>query len=205
MANKFKIDIICSMFLAAVCFNAAAIAEDSFRQNTFYTTTEKTTATISDQDLAKKIQDKIGSGWFSKGYEQVGVRVNNGNVILQGTVKTAGDKEKLDKEVRNIEGVQSLNSQVTVADTTTNSKEERSYPNDTYATAADEQLNKKIRDNVSRGWLWNSYKDITLSTTNGVVTIRGSVADASDQQKLLSEIQKVDGVKTVQSNLTINK
>src|ERR1700722_12481839 len=32
----------------------------------------------------------------------------------------------------------------------------REFSQDTYATAADDQLNKKIRDKVSRGWLWNS-------------------------------------------------
>lgn len=67
-----------------------------------------------DQDLAKKIRDKIGSGWFRKGYDDVQVQVRNGNVLLQGTVKTWEDKEKVEKEVNKIHGVKSVNSQISV-------------------------------------------------------------------------------------------
>lgn len=81
-------------------------------------------------------------------------------------------------------------------------KEQRQFPQDTYATPADEELNKKIRDSVSRGWLWNSYKDVTLQTSNGIVTLAGTVKNQDDQQKLVSEILKVEGVKSVKSNLT---
>ncbi|HEY4831554.1 MAG TPA: BON domain-containing protein [Waddliaceae bacterium] len=70
--------------------------------------------TSSDQDLAKKIRDKIGSGWFRKGYDEVQVQVRKGNVMLQGSVKTREDKEKVEKEVRNINGVRNVNSQISV-------------------------------------------------------------------------------------------
>ncbi len=58
---------------------------------------------------------------------------------------------------------------------------------------------------MSRGWLWDSYKDIRLNTTNGVVSIEGTVDSLNDQQKLIDEIQKVEGVKSVKSNLRIVK
>jgi osmotically-inducible protein OsmY len=67
-----------------------------------------------DQDLGKKIRDKIGSGWFTKGYDEVEVQVRNGNVMLQGTVKTPEDREKVEKEVHNIDGVRSVNNQIRI-------------------------------------------------------------------------------------------
>jgi osmotically-inducible protein OsmY len=158
---------------------------------------------VSDQDLGRKIRDKIGSGWFSRGYDKVVVRVNNGTVTLEGIVKTWGDKEKVEKEVRNIEGVKSVNSQISVEDINSKDKEQKQYPQDIYATSADEQLNKKIRDNTSRGWLWNSYKNVVLNTSNGVVTLEGNVDSASDKQKLVNEIQKIEGVKAVKDSLRV--
>ncbi len=158
---------------------------------------------VSDQELSSKIHDKIGSGYFSKGYDQVTVQVKDGVVTLQGQVQNIDDKNKLDKEVRNMNGVKELNSEVTVVE---KGKDNRSheFAQDTYLTSADEQLNNKIRDKVSRGWLWNSYKNVKLKTSNGVVTLEGNVNDLSDQQKIMTEIQKVEGVKQVKSDLKIN-
>lgn len=240
---------------------------------TTYRSGEMTATSASDQEILKKIQDKIGPGWFTQGYDQVKAQVNNGVVTLRGAVKTWKDKEKVENEVRNIHGVRTLNSQISVEEpssnqpytyrdtqsypstqsssstpyqqsmtyrdsqsyqqsnqyqpypqSTTTYKDTQTYssngyknqtyayrdsqaadfPNDNFATASDEQLNKRIRDNVSRGWLWNNYKDVSLNTQNGLVTLEGTVDDMNDQQKLIMEIQKIDGVKGVRSNLRIN-
>jgi osmotically-inducible protein OsmY len=163
---------------------------------------------VSDQDIQKAVRKKIGPGWFSSGYEQINVQVYNGNVTLQGAVKSLSDKEKIEREVREIKGVKNLNSQLVVQDSsknenTHNSKQAKEFPHDTAASSADDQLNKKIRDNVSRGWLWNSYKEVRLNTNNGNVSLEGTVRSLDDQQKLINEVQKVEGVRTVRSNLTI--
>lgn len=170
-------------------------------QNT--TGTSFQAGTFNDQELDKKIHNKIGSGWFTTGYDHVTVQVNDGVVTLGGYVKTLEDKVKVEKEVRNIPGVRDLNSQISLQDASSTSKTDRQFPQDNYATPADDQLNKKIRDDVSRGWLWNSYKDVTLNTVNGVVTLNGTVDSIKDQQKLINEIQKVNGVKSIKSNLKI--
>jgi osmotically-inducible protein OsmY len=160
---------------------------------------------ISDQDLAKRIHDKIGEGYFSKGFDQVNVQVKEGAVTLTGPVRTNDDKEKVEKEVRNIDGVKKLTSQITVQEPGAKEKSTRDFAQDTYATAADDQLNQKIRDKVSRGILWDSYKEVVLNTSNGTVTLEGFIDTVGDQQKLMTELQKIDGVKIVKSNLKIQK
>jgi osmotically-inducible protein OsmY len=75
------------------------------------------------------------------------------------------------------------------------------FPQDISATPADKQLNMKIRDNVSAGYLWNSYETIRLNTTDGNVTIDGTVDSLQDQQKLVDGVRKIDGVKNVTTNL----
>ena len=64
-------------------------------------------------------------------------------------------------------------------------------------------MNKKIRESVSKGILWDSYKEVFLNTNNGVVTLRGTVETSTDQQKLINDIKRIAGVKSVQSDLKI--
>lgn len=204
-----------SIFLALVLgLNLSAFADyyqnqdaspsnDSYYSSDSQPNNTRSTSNVSDQELTKKINDKIGPGWFTKGYDQVNFQVNNGFVTLQGSVKTQEDKEKVEKIVRDIDGVKGVNSRIAVQDQNPSDRQQKQFSQDKAATSADDQLNKKIRDNVSRGWLWNSYTDVFLNTANGTVTIEGTVDSMKDQQKLVNEIQKVDGVRNVRSNLTI--
>jgi osmotically-inducible protein OsmY len=157
-----------------------------------------------EQQLQKKIHDKLKGGWFTKGYPGVSAQIVNGDVTLTGVVASTKDKEKIDKEIREIEGVRSLNSQIRVENPTVTDKKNE-FPQDSYKTPQDEQLNKKIREKVSEGWVWDSYKNVTINTDNGVVTIGGSIKNLEDQNKLVNEIEKINGVKSVISNLTVRE
>ena len=169
------------------------------------------TAQMPDAELAKQIQDKLDSGWFSKSYAGVTAQVNNGNVVLQGQVASWEDKSKLESEIRNMKGVASLNSQITVRDqnamerpTQNMDEQPRSeFPQDKAMTPTDRQLNQKIRDNISKSWFGTNYNEIALNTKNGIVTLEGTIKNPGDQQKLVSEIQKIEGVKSVRSDLRI--
>lgn len=166
-----------------------------------YTTSD--VPAVADQQLVKNIQEKLNDGWFSKNYPNINIAVRNGNVTLSGIVETSSEKEEIEKEVRNMEGVRSLDSsriKVQVRDS-----ESREFPQDSYLTPEDEQLNKKIRENISKGWLWDSYKEISLNTKNGTVTLTGHVNSIEDQYKLQQEIQKINGVKSVISDLKIKE
>jgi osmotically-inducible protein OsmY len=159
----------------------------------------------SDAELTKRIQDKLNPGWFSQGYQGISVNVKNGKVTLKGTVDTQIDKEDLEKDIRNMEGVRSLDSQLSVQEPgKAEDREENRYPQDTYSNKADQQLNLKIRDKIS-GILWDSYKDVSLNTKNGVVVLEGRVSNLKDQQSLMNKIQKIEGVKSVKSNLRIDE
>lgn len=173
----------------------------------------------ADAELAKQIQNKLDSGWSSKSYPGVSTLVSNGNVVLQGQVGTWDDKSKVEEEVRSMKGVVSLNSQVTVGNQNTleksaqtkmeqtgQSKMELSgseFPQDKAATLLDRQLNQKIRENISKSWRGKNYNEVALNTKNGIVTLEGAIKNPGDQQKLVNEIQQIEGVKSVKSELRI--
>lgn len=179
-------------------FGSAYSVQDTMKKDTM------ATAPVSEKDayVAKKVHDYIGEGWFSKGYDQVKAKVENGVVTLTGTVSKLSDKDKIEKEIRNIDGVKKVESHLVVQDKSSDkSYDHKKFAQDTFASPSDEQLNKKIRENVSEGWFADSYKDVALHTSNGVVTLVGKVKDSDAQSKLVDKIKKVEGVKSVNSNL----
>lgn len=89
---------------------------------------------------------------------------------------------------------QSNNNTIANVDQTTNQ--------DKATNASDEQLNRRIRQNIRS--LINNGMDIVLITSNGIVTIEGTVNNSNDQQRLIAIIQNMDGVKSVKSNLRKN-
>ena len=76
------------------------------------------------------------------------------------------------------------------------------YPQDTASNQADQQLNLKIRDELS-GWIWDSYKGLTLNTVNGVVEIRGHVQSFKEQQDIINKVRNIEGVRGIKSALKI--
>lgn len=154
----------------------------------------------ADQVLSKRIRDRINSKWPPNQGNQVKIQVYNGNVTLQGSVPTWENKEAIETDVKNITGVRSLNNQIIVQ--SQSGTQPAPLEHDISATTADEQLNQKIRSTLGSQF-WNQYPKVVLNTKNGMVTLDGSVRNINEQQKLVKEIQKVDGVKGVHSQLKI--
>lgn len=201
-----------------------------YLSDNYSTSTSQQNMATSDEQLAKKAREKLAGGWFSRGYDNVNVKVNNGNIILYGTVKTKDERVDAEKRIRDLDGASSIINQISVLDQKDNRnigrgdnremnkenremsrdehklrKEQKEFPQDRFASPTDEQLNKAIREKISIGWLWDSYKDIQLNTTNGIVTINGEIKNRNDEQKILKEVQKVPGVRSVISRLDVSE
>lgn len=166
--------------------------------------------TTSDQEINRRIQDTLSSGWFSKGFQNVSFDVNNGNVNLRGSVDTLENKNKVEDSVRKIDGVRQVNNQITIVkenpDTYSDSQlqnSEKKYPQDFASNSQDRQLNAKIRDKLSNGWFSKGYETLVIRTTNGVVIISGTVDKSEDIQKISDQIKDIDGVRSVNNQLTV--
>lgn len=72
------------------------------------------TPIASDADLKKDIQGRLTGNWFAKNYPGVQVDVNNGNVVLKGSVDSVQDKQYIEKEIKTIRGVRNLDNQIFV-------------------------------------------------------------------------------------------
>jgi len=104
--------IISSALLSVAGLNAADVPQHPTTMNA--PAPAANAPANSDAALQKKIHDKISSGVFVKGYDRVKVEVKNGDVLLTGSVNTAADKDKVEKEVRKVDGVKNVTDKVTV-------------------------------------------------------------------------------------------
>lgn len=75
------------------------------------------------------------------------------------------------------------------------------YPQDYAATESDRALNAKIRDKLS-GWFTNDYEGLSIRTTNGVVTITGTVDKVDDIQKINDKLKDINGITSVNNQVT---
>lgn len=83
--------------------------------------------------------------------------------------------------------------------------EQSQFSQDYAATESDRQLNAKIRDKLSGGWFGPDYSLVVIKTSNGVVTLIGSVDKPDDAQKANDTIRKIDGVRSVNNQLNIKQ
>jgi osmotically-inducible protein OsmY len=110
--NKLMLSIL-AVFSTAVLHGAGADMQsrDFGRPGTAQATQETANA---DQKLEKDVKYKISSGLFTKGFDQVNVSARNGQITLDGFVSSADEKSKVEKEVRDIDGVKSVVSNVRI-------------------------------------------------------------------------------------------
>lgn len=168
------------------------------------------TEVVDDQEIAKHIQNALGGGWFSSGYPNVTFEVNNGYVILRGSVAQQADKDKLDSEIKKIAGVRqvsnqlmigagkpALNSRYSSVDESKFKKYQEKFPQDYAETNSDRQLNLKIRDKLNGGWFTKGYETIVIRSNKGAVTIIGTVEKFDDIQKIHDQLKDMDGIRAL--------
>jgi osmotically-inducible protein OsmY len=212
-----KIGLLAAIGLIAQ-FGVVQAAYNTYSNNSnSYSNGNTQTTNGNDAKIRKEIQDNLKSGWFSRGYEDVTADVVNGTVTLRGSVDTQDEKQKIEDKVRKVDGVVNVINQINVAPKSSyNNQSNRNYianhtdtdtksSLDTAATDADRRINKQIREKLGDGWFTKGYKNIQLNTSNGNVTVTGLVDKDSDVQYITNEIKKIDGVKAVNNQVTVNR
>ena len=72
------------------------------------------------------------------------------------------------------------------------------------APAADAALSEKVRQALVEERGINA-RDLQVNAQNGVVTLSGKVEEKSDQQRMMLVAMSVDGVRSVVSNLVVER
>jgi osmotically-inducible protein OsmY len=157
-----------------------------------------------DRDIGKKIRDAISSGWFSKGFQGVAVRVNNGNVVLRGFVDSEDNKKKVEDTVRKIDGVKNVDNQIRVKQNRDDARMQNrdSAVQDYAAKPEDRQLNARIRERLENSGV-RGREALVIKTADGIVIISGPIDRQEDSQRLQNLIRGIEGVRSVNNQLDV--
>ena len=80
---------------------------------------------------------------------------------------------------------------------------QKKHPHDFAPDEEDRQLNAKIRDKLSKDAYLKSNETLVIRTANGIVVIKGTVDRKEDIQRLHDLVKEIEGVKSIDNQVTI--
>lgn len=145
---------------------------------------------LSDTD----IRAKIDSLWIQKGsglFTHVGLSVQNGQVLLTGSVPTAEARNQAEKLAWEVKGVKAIFNEIQVGE-----------PHSFGDASNDVWISTKVRSELiaTKGIHSNNY---SVTTFNGVVYLLGVAQNQQELNKALWVIKSIKGVKNVISHMTV--
>lgn len=144
----------------------------------------------SDRKIYEKIRDLLKGGTFSKSYDNVNFNVNNGHVIVTGTIQKESDRKDFVKKVENIDGVKDVENRIQVIE-----KDK--------SDVSDAKIEEKIKDILKGGMFSKAYQNVNAEVMNRNVVLTGSVSTEDDKRDLAKKIEKIDGVKVVENRIVV--
>lgn len=117
--NMLRSLVFLTIAFLLTSFSSNSQNDSFYNRNQNYTRSSNSSTTdrgdmISDKKLREKIENRMTSAWLSRAYENVQFSVTNGNVTLTGFVRSLSDKKRMEKELKNIDGVKSVDNQIFV-------------------------------------------------------------------------------------------
>lgn len=164
----------------------------------------------SDQATSKRVYEAL-YGYISVGNQNIAFEINDGVITLTGHVNSQEDKDRIENDLKKIDGVKQINNKITVIDAKkfvyyqpkivdngSTVKNSSKLAKDYGALDKDKKINATIRDKLdSRG-----FTNVSIITANGVVTLTGTVNNSEEFEPFVIEIEKVEGVKKVNNKVS---
>lgn len=141
----------------------------------------------TDADLDSRVEKAL------EGYKDISVKTDNGIITLKGNVADSKEKAEAVRRAREVRGVMGVQDELTYKDASSESLGE--YLDDASVTAAvkGKFLGEKGLDSL----------DISVKTTEGVVTLTGKVENSA-QIGLAEQVAKeVKGVRKINNMLNV--
>jgi osmotically-inducible protein OsmY len=178
------------------------------------------TAFGGDREIADAIITAVKKSQVSLSGLEVDLTVENGNVVISGTAASQTQLETVLNAARSTDGVKSVENKASAVEQTPLATPAPS-PNVVPASASepsllieesepvgasDSEITAEILGQLGqakRGGQLRNF-DINVSTADGEVTVRGSVANSQQKDLVLGTAQRAHGVRRVVDDLTVN-
>ena len=191
-----------SVITAVALLAAGPVAGTAFAQASSATEAKQT-----DEQLASLITTKIAND-KALGADAVKVTVESGVVTLSGMVAKDADKARAERLAR-VPGVARVDNKLASREKATNKAKQ--------GAEKTKEAVSKTGEVITDGWISTRIKtkfmgdeglrasDIKVNTDDHVVTLSGTVADASAHAKAIAMAEDVEGVKRVVDKLAVAK
>lgn len=137
-----------------------------------------------------QLQTDVTKALSAKRFSGVKATVQNGVVVLSGTVDVYSDKEEADRKVHHRKGVLGVENEIQVAGPTVDD-----------TTLRNKLAEKLAYDRVGYGT--TTFNAFTIGVQNGVVTLGGTAYSPTDKASALSLVENYSGVKDVVDEIDV--
>ena len=157
-------------------------------------------AAVSDTVITAKVKTRLASDQrLDK--SAVSVATTNGVVTLTGTAPSSEASSAAEEVAKSVRGVKSVDNQITAPSALERAAGKLSRAaHATGRAASDEWITTKVKGQLKANRSIQRNSDISVTTSNGVVTLSGTAAsrDAFDQAAAVA--RNVQGVKSVDTS-----
>lgn len=144
--------------------------------------------TAADSNLRAEIMNKALN---KSQFKNIQVAVNNGVVMLTGTVDVFDAKRQADERVHRVKGVKGVDNEIQVAG----------------PTIPDDELQQKVLKAVEYdrvGYRVTPFNAISVSVHDGVVTLGGHAYGPVDADSAVATVANIKGVKDVINDIQVD-
>jgi osmotically-inducible protein OsmY len=162
---------------------APATSERSFREK------------VGDATITASIKSKLLWNSHTDGLD-IHVDTNNGKVTLTGSAATGAEKELAGRIAKETDDVVGVNNEIALSVKPGATAKVKSTDENAEQAVSDSWITTKVKSSLmfTRGV---SSFDIDVTTTNGVVSLKGAVGSAAERELAVRVAQDVRGVKKV--------
>jgi osmotically-inducible protein OsmY len=154
--------------------------------------------TIDDMTITTAIKSKLLWSQYTEGFS-TSVETKAGKVVLSGNVDTKEAKEHAGRLAKNTNGVISVNNKLVVdGKKSAKSNTARSSKEADGTGMADTWITTKVKSTYMYSSNVNG-SDISVSTSGGIVSLKGKVDSGAERALAIELAQNVRGVKSVNS------
>lgn len=155
-------------------------------------------AVLSDTAITAKVKAKL-MGDKSLKHSDISVTTTNGVVTLEGAASSPEARNEAGESARSVDGVKSVYNGLTTPSASKAEAKTKAAVAETKRVVSDSWITTKVKseilaDSVSKGF------EVSVDTMNGVVVLKGTLAnqDAIDHVKDIAA--KIEGVKSVDTS-----
>ena len=168
--------------------------------------TVKQTMKVSDADLKTRVTAALAGDKALRDSRIQVESVNAGVVLLQGTAKTLSDHRRAIEDAARVDGVARVESNIQSPDELADAEIWREGSYDAAAAEGSTARDMWITSAAKMRLMANSETpalEINVDTTDGIVTLFGTVPSQQVKQAASDEVRKVSGVQSVKNELQV--